>query len=198
VAAVVLSHLHGDHFGGVPFLILDGQSSRRTRPLVVAGPPGVRDRVERAMEVFFPGSTRVERRFAVDFVELPARLTALVAGARVTPYAVDHPSGAPAYALRVELGGRTVTYSGDTQWSESLVEAAADADCFVCEAYTFERPVRFHLDHADVRAQAARLRARRIVLTHMGPSMLAHAAEAAFQCAHDGLRLTLDGGDERG
>ncbi len=192
VAAVVLSHLHGDHFGGVPFLVLDGQFARRTAPLVVAGPPGVRERVERAMEVFFPGSTRVERRFAVDFVELVDRHPTDVAGARVTAFTVEHPSGAPAYALRVDYGARTVTYSGDTEWTEALVDAGRDADCFVCEAYTFDRKVRFHLDYATVRAEAARFGARRIVLTHMGPSMLERRGEAAFECATDGLVLTVD------
>lgn len=40
IAAVFVSHLHGDHSGGLPFLILDGQFSRRTKPLTIAGPPG--------------------------------------------------------------------------------------------------------------------------------------------------------------
>src|SRR5215216_441431 len=57
VDAVVVSHLHGDHFGGLPFLVLDAQFSRRERPLVVAGPPGVEERVRAAMEVLFPGSS---------------------------------------------------------------------------------------------------------------------------------------------
>jgi ribonuclease BN (tRNA processing enzyme) len=191
VAAVVVSHLHGDHFGGLPFLVLDGQFSRRTTPLVVAGPPGVRERVERAMEVFFPGSTHAERRFAVEFVELAERVPVDVPGARVTAYAVVHASGAPAYALRVGYGGRTVTYSGDTEWTEALVEAARDADCFVCEAYTFERPVRFHLDVTTVSAEASRLGARRIILTHLGPSVLARRREITLDCAYDGLVVPI-------
>lgn len=191
VAAVVVSHLHGDHFGGLPFLVLDGQFSRRTRPLVVAGPPGVRERVERAMEVLFPGSSRVERRFAVEFVELSERVPTPVAGATVTAVPVVHASGAPPFALRVEYGGRTVAYSGDTAWTESLLDAARDADCFVCEAYTFDRLLPFHLDYATVLAQAGRLGARRILLTHMGPSMLERQADAQFECASDGLVLTL-------
>jgi ribonuclease BN (tRNA processing enzyme) len=44
---VFVSHLHGDHFGGLPFLILDGQFSGRTEPLTVAGPPGTADRLAR-------------------------------------------------------------------------------------------------------------------------------------------------------
>jgi ribonuclease BN (tRNA processing enzyme) len=192
IAAVVLSHLHGDHFGGLPFLILDGQFTRRTTPLVVAGPPGVRERVERAMEVLFPGSTSVERRFAVEYVELADRVPTPLAAAQVTAFAVEHPSGAPALALRLDYGGRLVTYSGDTEWTDALLEAARHADCFVCEAYTFDRKLRFHLDYATVRAAAPRFGARRIVLTHMGPSMLARRAEAEFECASDGLVLSLD------
>ena len=102
-----------------------------------------------------------------------------------------HASGAPPFALRVQYGGRTIVYSGDTQWTETLIEAARDADCFVCEAYTFDRVLPFHLDYATVRAHAARVGARRVLLTHMGPSMLDRQSEAAFECAGDGLVLTL-------
>lgn len=191
VGWVLLTHLHGDHFGGVPFLILDGQFSRRARPLVVAGPPGVRARVEAAMEVLFPGSAAVARRFDTTYVELSDRAPVTVGPARVTPFLVEHASGAPPHALRVEYGGRTVTYSGDTQWTDALLDAARAADLFVCEAYTAERPVRYHLDLATLRAQAPRLEARRIVLTHMGPEALARAADAGWECADDGLAITL-------
>jgi ribonuclease BN (tRNA processing enzyme) len=58
-----VSHLHGDHFGGLPFLILDGQFSRRTNPLTIAGPPSTARRLTEAMECLFPGSSAVARRF---------------------------------------------------------------------------------------------------------------------------------------
>jgi phosphoribosyl 1,2-cyclic phosphodiesterase len=61
----------------------------------------------------------------------------------------------------------------------------------VCEAYTFDKPVKFHLDYKTVEAQAARLGARRIILTHMGRDMLAREAEARFERAHDGLVVTV-------
>src|SRR5690348_6016569 len=55
IDGVVLSHLHGDHFGGLPFLLLDWQfHQRRERPLTIAGPPGTRERLDAACEVFFP------------------------------------------------------------------------------------------------------------------------------------------------
>jgi ribonuclease BN (tRNA processing enzyme) len=191
IGAVALSHLHGDHFGGLPFLILDGQFRRRTRPLVVAGPPGVRPRVESAMEVFFPGSTRVARRFETAFVELAPGAPCAVGPALVTARPAVHESGAPSYALRVAYGGRVIAYSGDTEWTEGLVDVARGADVFVCEAYAFDRKIRHHLDHATLAAHAERLGCRRLVLTHMGPDMLARRGESPFELAEDGLVIAL-------
>jgi len=191
IGCVLLTHLHGDHFGGLPFLILDGQFARRTRPLVVGGPPGVRERVEAAMEVFFPGSSSIAQRFPVEFVELREGTPTLVGPASVTPFAVKHASGAPAYALRVEYGGKVITYSGDTEWTESLVDAARGADLFVCEAYFFEKKIKHHLDYRTLRENRQRIDCRRIVLTHMSADMLSRRSEADVECADDGLVITL-------
>ena len=138
IGLVLLSHLHGDHFGGVPFLVLDGQFAHRTRPLHVAGPAGVRERVQAAMEVLFPGSTGVQRRFALHFHELADRQPRQFepAGLVVVPYEVVHASGAPALALRVAWQGHTIDYTGDTEWTEALVEVAQGADLGGCPALT--------------------------------------------------------------
>ena len=191
VDAVLLSHLHGDHFGGLPFLVLDAQFGRRERPLTVVGPRGTPERVLAAMKVFFPGSTVVERRFELRFVELEAGVRTAVGSMAVTGYEVPHPSGAPAYALRLEVDGRVVACSGDGGWSEALIEAARGADLFICEAYSFDKPIKFHLSYATLREQAARLDCRRLILTHMSADMLARRHEAAYEAAEDGLRLVL-------
>jgi ribonuclease BN (tRNA processing enzyme) len=187
VGWILLTHLHGDHFGGVPFLVLDGQFGRRETPLVIAGPPGTAERVAAAQEVLFPGSSRVTRRFATDFVALAPGHATPIGPLTVTAFPVEHASGAPSYALRVEWAGKIVAYSGDTEWCDALVDAAHGADLFVCEAYTFERRIRFHLDHATLVAKLGRLGARRVLLTHLGPEMLARRGEAAAECADDGL-----------
>ena len=69
VDGIILSHLHGDHFGALPFLLLDAQLvSRRERPLTIAGPPSSRARIEAALEVFFPGALTNKWRFPFEIV----------------------------------------------------------------------------------------------------------------------------------
>jgi ribonuclease BN (tRNA processing enzyme) len=191
IDTVILSHLHGDHFGGVPFLILDGQFKRRTRPLVVAGPPGVEARVREAMEVFFPGSTRVERKFDTRFVELADRVPVEVGPVRVTGFGVVHASGAPPFALRVAGEGKVVAYSGDTEWTESLIGAARGADLFIAEALVYDKRVKYHLDLATLLQHRARLDCRRLVVTHMGEDMLARLDGLPVEAAEDGKELVL-------
>jgi len=192
VSAVVISHLHGDHFGGLPFLILDGQFSGRTQPLLVAGPPGTRDRLFQAMEVLFPGSSQVRRKFGVEIRELALDGSPQPVGAAtVRGWEVEHASGAPPLAVRVELGGVSFGYSGDTQWTPALVHAARGTDLFVAEAYKFSKPIRYHLDYATLRAHQTELEARRLVLTHMSTDMLRQLDDVELPVAHDGLTMDL-------
>ena len=68
---VILSHLHGDHFGGLPFLLIDAQHmSRRPRPFVIAGPPGTRARLAAALEILFPDSPATKWRFSWEVIEI--------------------------------------------------------------------------------------------------------------------------------
>ena len=192
VDAVVVSHLHGDHFGGIPFLILHCQFAGRVRPLTIAGPAGVRDRVLAAMEVLFPGSAGIERRFETRFLEIPGDLSPVAVGAATVRAAeVVHASGAPPLALRVDLNDKTLAYSGDTEWTDALTEVSQDADVFICEAYTFARQVRYHLNYATLRERLPHIRARRVIVTHMSADMLERASQLEVTAAHDGLELAL-------
>jgi ribonuclease BN (tRNA processing enzyme) len=196
IDTVVLSHLHGDHFGGVPFLILDAQFNGRLRPLLIAGPAGVRARVNACMEAMFPGSTTAARGFETRFEEISGDLAPLIAGgAAVSAAEVVHASGAPALALRIRLGGRIFAYSGDTEWAPALAEVSRGADLFACEAYTFTKKIPYHLDYATLQDHVGQLAARRIVLTHMSGDMLAHLHEVGHEVglepAHDGLTIEL-------
>ena len=195
IGSIVLTHLHADHFGGIPSFILDGQLvSRRTRPLTIAGPQGTRARLEALMEAHFPGSSKIKRKFNVDVIELvPQESTTVSAGARVTSYIVNHPSGTPSLALRINCDGTVLAYTGDTEWVDALIEVGREADLFIAECYTFDRKIRFHLDYTTLSEKLPLIGAKRVVLTHMSPDMIARAATIDdCEVACDGLEVTLD------
>ncbi|SRR5579871_651637 len=191
IDGLLVSHLHGDHFGGLPFLILEAQFGRRTRDLTVCGPAGIVERTNAAMEVLFPGSTKVERKFRTSFVEFADRQALHVGPLEVTPFEVVHASGATPYALRIAMGGKVIAYSGDTQWTESLGAVAQDADVFVCEAYTFDKAIRYHLDFATLATHRSELTCKRLILTHMSENMMTNLPQVDVEAASDGMVITL-------
>ena len=188
---IAISHLHGDHFGGLPFLVLDGQFSRREETLTIAAPAGAEQRVTALMEASFPGSSTVQRKFDVVYKELHHGEWVELGPARITCREVDHVSGAPSLALRIEYGGRVVAYSGDTAWTDSLVELAHHADLFVCEGYTLTRPIRYHMDVTTLLSHLGEIGCRRMIVTHMGPDMLANRGAVEVEFAEDGLLVEI-------
>ncbi|MFB4300203.1 MBL fold metallo-hydrolase [Actinomadura sp. NTSP31] len=189
IDTVLITHLHGDHFAGLPFLILDGQFRRRTRDLTVFGPPGTDARLAQAMETMFPGSSTIRRRFTVHVREHADRRTSELGPLRITPFEVSHASGAPAYAVRVETAAGAVAYSGDTEWVEALLEAADGVDVFLCEGYS-PAPTRWHLDLDTLHRHRDRFTCKRLILTHLSPTALASDL-TEWQIAHDGLHIDL-------
>ena len=190
VDGIVLTHLHGDHFGGLPFLLLEAQLlTRRTRPLTIAGPPGTRERIMAAMEIFFPGASANQWRFAFEIVEIVPGQPADILGHAVETTEVVHRSGAPSTAVRITDGARVFAYSGDTEWTEVLVPVAAGADLFVVECYAFKGRFPGHLSWEVLEPRLPELRARRIMVTHMSSLMLEHRSEAA----NAGVMVARDG-----
>jgi ribonuclease BN (tRNA processing enzyme) len=190
--AIVLTHLHGDHFGGIPFVILDGQLvSKRTASLLIAGPPSTRERLSQAMEVLFPGSSTVQRGFPVEVVSLQPGRSQNIGSLTVTPHLVSHASGAPAFALRFESAGKVIVYSGDTEWTEALAVAGQGADLFIAEAYFYDKPIRYHLDYATLVAQLPKFNPKRVVLTHPSTEMLNRVTEVRHEMAQDGMVIEV-------
>jgi ribonuclease BN (tRNA processing enzyme) len=170
--------------------VLDGQFRKRTRPLTIAGPPGVEDRTRASMEEAFEGSSRTGQRFEIRYVEIGPEASA-VGRLRVRALPVAHTPGSEAVGLRVEVDGRTIAYSGDSEWTDSLRELAAGADLFIAEAYSFEKRIPHHLSYRALDEHLASLGAKRVILTHFGPEMLERLSDARVDIASDGLEIEL-------
>jgi ribonuclease BN (tRNA processing enzyme) len=189
---VLITHFHGDHFGGVPFLLLDAQFTRRTRPLAIAGPKGIGMRLTQLREAMFENSSKREQRFELRVVELTPESAASFGAVTVSPFAVVHgESGGPFLGYRIEIEGRIIAYTGDTEWTEALIGLGRDADLFISEAYTFERPVKNHLSLKTLEARLGEIRPKRLILTHMSDDMLGRLDTLAYESASDGLVVDI-------
>jgi ribonuclease BN (tRNA processing enzyme) len=192
VDLVLITHFHGDHFGGLPFLLLDAQFTRRTRPLVIAGPPGIETKLANLMEALFEHSSTTKQRFDLSVIALEPEQSRIFGEVKVTPFPVVHgASGGPFLAYRIEAEGRVIAYSADTEWTDTLIPAAHDADLFIAEAYYYDKIVKNHLSLKTLEAHLPAINAKRLVLTHMSDDMLGRLGELPYLAAHDGMAVEL-------
>ncbi len=186
---ILFSHFHHDHFGGLPFFVEDAQLiAKRERPLLLAGPPGLPARYATMMDAAFPGSSQMQWRFPLSFRELAIGERNQIGPAAITPFHVRHDDRAgPCLAHRIEIGGKVITYSGDTEWTDTLIDAARGADLFICECYMRDKPWKGHLSLSVIRQKLEAIAPKRIILTHMSDDMLNHLVDVPFETAEDGM-----------
>lgn len=190
VSHIFVSHLHGDHFSGLVWWFLHAEYvGQRTAPLTIVGPPGLEERLKAASEAMFPSATPRVPKFPVSFEVYDPNSVTHYDDIAVEVCEVRHPCGAPPYALRLSLDGRTVAFSGDTEWVDGLVGIARDADLFICECYAFDKKAPYHLSWNELSARLPELTAKQVMLTHMNTAML-HAGASLDQ---PGVRLAEDG-----
>jgi ribonuclease BN (tRNA processing enzyme) len=191
--AVAFSHLHPDHCADFTALVVHRRYHPRppydpsTRPLAVHAPAGAPDRFAAAYAPSAAERADTDLTDVFAFHVLGDGAGGPVAGATLTARRVDHPC--EAYALRVEAGGRSLVYSGDTGPCIALVELARGADVLLCEA-TWphlvpgtgqEQPPGVHLSGRQAGEHATAAGVGRLLLTHVpawysGDELLAEAA----------------------
>jgi len=192
IDAILISHLHGDHFAGLPFFFLEYvyQEPRR-RPLRIAGPPGIEARVRDLFRAMYRDAAAQPLPYALEFVEMPPEAPLEVGGVRVEPFRVPHTEDDISLGLRLQLGARSLLYSGDTGWTEDLVRRSEGTDLFICECSFYESRFPFHLDYPRLAENHERFNTRRLILTHLGREVLARPGEVELELARDGLRIEI-------
>jgi ribonuclease BN (tRNA processing enzyme) len=191
---VLVSHLHGDHFGGLPFLILEYLwESPRRKPLKIAGPPHLEQRTWRLFNTMFPFSSgdleRVKRN--LEFVELEPDRKVTFGTVEVESLRVPHMKRDLCLALKVRIGGKTIAFTGDTGWVDELIGFAAGADLFLCECTYFDNPLGVHLSYPLLESRRQEFDVKRMMLTHIGREVLEHSSQINMELAADGMKVEV-------
>jgi ribonuclease BN (tRNA processing enzyme) len=189
---VIISHLHGDHFAGLPFLLLEYMYERpRTRPLVVLGPPGIEDRVRSVFRLLYRDVGARPLPFELRFRELVPEEPTTISDVEVLPIRVPHQDEDVALAVRLDVAGTRILYSGDTPWMDRFLELARGADLFLCECTAYDTSMGRHIEFTRLQPLLSQLGCRRLVLMHLGREMRERAASLGVECATEGLVIRL-------
>ena len=190
---VLISHLHGDHFAGLPFLMLEYMwESPRKRMLTIAGPRRLEQRTRALFHNMYPGMNTHPLMRKIRFLELEVGRTARVGAARVSTIRTPHTKPDISLALRVNIGGKSLAFSGDTGWTDELPGFSAGADLFLCECTYFESAhLDFHLNYPIIERNRGRFTAKRMILTHLGREVLNRADDVGMEMATDLMKITV-------
>ena len=202
LAGIAITHLHGDHVGGLPFLLLDAAYNEpRTVTLPMVGPLGLSARIHDLMLASYRELASMRFGFDYPITEIAPGQSAALAGLNVQGFLADH-MDPPHFPLSLRIrgpDGKVVTFSGDTAMNPHLLEAADGADLLIAECSALEPPIGRHCTWLDWKAVLPTLKARKVVLTHLNhrvrgaiPRLLAEApANVDLAFADDGMIFDL-------
>jgi ribonuclease BN (tRNA processing enzyme) len=192
IETIFLSHLHGDHIGGLPYFFLYSVFiAQRKRPLKIIGPPGVERGVRAFFRAAYPDQTDLKFGYALNFIEAQPNEEIQCNGFQIMPFLVPHQENALSFGCEIKSGGRKLVYSGDSGWTEDLVVHAQNADLFLCECNYFTTRLGIHLDYPRIMENIDRFGAKRILLTHLGLEVLQHQQDVQLELAYDGMEALL-------
>jgi len=174
IDAVVLSHHHGDHFLGLPFLFLQWKALNRTRPVRIIGPENTRKLAVEIGEHVYPWL--FETGFEVEWEEVSGGSRSTVGGVSLASVSVQHDrrlSGS--LGFEIEVAGRRIGYTGDSALCDAVLDLARNTEVLISECASVSEAIPTHMNLRDdiPRVRAAMRPGGRLILTHLGPGVTA-------------------------
>ncbi|MBK1667393.1 hypothetical protein CKO28_05035 [Rhodovibrio sodomensis] len=195
IDAIAITHLHGDHIGGLPYFLLHQQYvAGRTRQLDLIGPSDLPHTLPRLVELLY-SNLRQDWNFPLRYSSWQSGDPHHSAGFTLRAEPVVH--GIEAYGLRAEAEGVVLAYSGDTEWTDTLPRLADGADLMIVECHGYAQACPGHLDYKTLVVRRDQLPARSLALTHLSEEALAAGDHIDLPVLRDGQVFDLSRGAGR-
>lgn len=190
ISTIILSHFHGDHYGGVPFFLISSLfENERKRPLKIIGPVGVKERVENLLDAMYPGTVERLGPFAIEFYSYNDE-SLIVGDKGILALPVRHSEPSIPYGVRLSWRDKVIAFSGDTSWCENLIQLSDHADLFICECNFLDQEAFGHLSYHELLEKKSQISCENIWLTHMNERVI-NASEVVFNKLDDGMKLII-------
>lgn len=190
IDCIMVTHFHGDHFGGIPFLLLDARQQKRTKALTLVTPPGGEEKIRNLCELMYPGTDLLEG-FPVHFQEYDRRVMEFGEKIKVEAFPVEHKKETQPHGLRIAMGEKVIAFSGDSGWSENLLKLSANSDLFFCECTMFDHTMQGHLSYKELLLLNKKITCKRILLTHLGEEILSKLDMVRLGTTIDGMVIRI-------
>lgn len=189
IDAIIITHFHGDHYGGIPFLMISNKFEyNRSKPLVIYGPSGISEKLTLLQDALYPGTSHLFQDLDIRIEEYSQEFKPLLDEIEMRGIPVTHAEPSNPHGIQIRTKDKLFGFSGDTEWDDSLVELASETDLFICECNNLKGDSPGHLGYETILDKMDLLKTKRLLLTHMGQEMLLRP-NLELERLYDGMEL---------
>jgi len=168
---IFITHFHADHFFGLPFLLLDyAYLASPKHALNIIGPSNIENIITRATDLGFPGvAEKLKDKLKVNYFEIEAPGIFTVSDLKFDAIPMEHGT-ISAFGYKIELQGKVIGYTGDTDLCEGVYDLAEKTDILIVELSNPYDDVPGHMSMGKVQKLQERLSSKtKLILNHVGP-----------------------------
>lgn len=191
ISTIIISHFHGDHYGGIPFILISSMFEQpRKNPLTIIGPKGIEERVYELQEAMYSGSSEKFSSLDLSFLEYEQGKTLEIGDKVIKAWEVEHSPPSNPHGIRLEWQGKKIAFSGDTSWSDHLISLVDGTDLFICECNFLDKISYGHLCYEEIIEKKNMFNTKQLWLTHMADEVI-ESKDMKLNRLSDGLKITI-------